>query len=264
MELDLSGRVALVTGGSRGIGKAIARELASEGAQVVICARGLDALEDASKEIATQTGSQVIPLVADTANGESVDHMVNQVASKFGRLDILVNNAAVPGGLVLGFIDDSSEVALLEDVNTKVVGYFRCAKAVSPLMRKNGWGRIVNIGGLSARQSGTISGLRNAAVVHLTKTLSDQLAPSGITVNLVHPGSTRTERTESDHLALSKRRGISVAQVTSEISDNIPIGRMIEAREIGYVVSFLASPKAAAVTGEVISAGGGAGRAVFQ
>ena len=117
-------------------------------------------------------------------------------------------------------------------------------------MRRQGWGRVINIGGLSARRAGAFSGLRNAALVHMTKTLSDQLGPDGITVNLVHPGATRTERTGP----AEEERG----------SQGNAIRRIIDASEIGYVVAFLASNKAGAITGESIAAGGGVVGAVYQ
>jgi NAD(P)-dependent dehydrogenase (short-subunit alcohol dehydrogenase family) len=190
--------------------------------------------------------------------------MVETAMSELGRVDILVNNAAFPGGLVQGPLADASEDALLEDINTKVVGYFRCAKAVAPHMQQQGWGRIINIGGLSGRQSGNISGMRNAAIVHLTKTLSDQLGPSGITVNLIHPGATRTERTDPMNQERAQREGISVEEVEARIAQNIAIRRIVDAQEIGFVTAFLSSPKGVAITGEVIAAGGGSSRAVYQ
>ena len=264
MDLGLQGRAAIVTGASRGIGKAVALELAREGVDVVICARRLEPLDAAARELEQETGRRIVPVAADTASRESVEQLVHAAIAALGRVDILVNNAAVPGGLVQGPLADASEEALLEDVNTKVVGYFRCAKAVAPHMEGQGWGRIINIGGLSARQSGIISGLRNAAIVHLTKTLSDQLGPSGITVNLVHPGATRTERTSSDHAERARTQGVTVEEIERRVSENTATRRIVEAREIGYLVAFLASTKAMAITGEVIAAGGGASRAVFQ
>ena len=264
MDLELAGRTAIVTGGSRGIGKAIALELAREGVDLVICARGREALEKAASELGDETGRRVIPVAADTTDRVSVERMVEATVSALRRIDILVNNAAVPGGLVQGPLADASDEALLEDVNTKVIGYFRCAKAVAPHMQHQGWGRIINIGGGSARQSGTISGLRNAAIVHLTKSLSDQLGPDGITVNLIHPGTTRTERTGPDYEEQARQQGVTPKEIEERITRNVAIRRIIEAREVGYVAAFLASPKATAVTGEVISASGGASRAVFQ
>jgi NAD(P)-dependent dehydrogenase (short-subunit alcohol dehydrogenase family) len=122
----------------------------------------------------------------------------------------------------------------------------------------------VNIGGLSGRRSGTISGLRNISLVHLTKTLSDQLGPSGITVNLVHPGTTRTERSGPMYAERARREGVTVEQIEGLIAQNIPIRRIVDAQEVAYVVTFLASERAAAVTGETVSAGGGSGNAVHQ
>jgi NAD(P)-dependent dehydrogenase (short-subunit alcohol dehydrogenase family) len=249
MDLGLTGRVAIVTGGSRGIGKAIAGELAREGADVAVCGRTRETIGEAAEALAKDTGRRVIPIVADTTQWDSVTRMVETVVSQLGRVDVLVNNAATPGGMVSGPLADADEAALLEDINTKVLGYLRCAKAVAPHMQQRGWGRIVNIGGLSGRRSGNISGLRNAAIVHLTKTLSDQLGQHGITVNLVHPGATRTERTD----AATEKRAATNA-----------IRRIVDASEIAQVVTFLASTKAANVTGIAIDASGGSIPVMFQ
>jgi NAD(P)-dependent dehydrogenase (short-subunit alcohol dehydrogenase family) len=249
MDLGLTGRVAIVTGASRGIGKAIAAELGGEGADVVICGRSRESLDQAAGALRTDTGRRVLPIVADTTSWKSVTELVERTVAELGRVDVLVNNAATPGGLVSGPLAEADEDALLEDINTKVLGYLRCAKAVAPHMQQRGWGRIVNIGGLSGRRSGNISGLRNAAVVHMTKTLSDQLGPSGITVNLVHPGTTRTERTD----AASEKRGANNA-----------IRRIVDASEIAQVVTFLASTKAANVTGIAVDASGGSIPVMFQ
>jgi len=135
---------------------------------------------------------------------------------------------------------------------------------VSPHMQRQGWGRIINIGGLSGRQSTVISGLRNAAIVHLTKSLSDQLGPHGITVNLIHPGATRTERSGPTYAEQARQQGVSVEEIERRVAQNIAIRRIVDAKEIGYVVCFLASPKGTAITGETIAAGGGSMRAVFQ
>jgi NAD(P)-dependent dehydrogenase (short-subunit alcohol dehydrogenase family) len=264
MDLELTGKVAIVTGASRGVGKGIACELAREGVDVVICSRSREPLEAAAKELAAETGRRILAVSADTTSRESVEQMVKETVAALGRVDILVNNAATPGGLVQGPLAEASEELLLEDVNTKVIGYFRCAKAVAPHMQQQGWGRIINIGGLSGRQSGNISGLRNAAIVHLTKTLSDQLGPHGITVNLVHPGATRTERSGPTYAERARREGVTVEDIERRVAQNTAIRRIVDAKEIGYVIAFLASPKATAITGEVIAAGGGSQRAVFQ
>jgi NAD(P)-dependent dehydrogenase (short-subunit alcohol dehydrogenase family) len=264
MDLELAGKVAIVTGGSRGVGKAIALELAREGVDVVICGRSRDTLEAAATEVTRQTGRRIVPVPTDTTNRESVEQMVKETVATLGKVDILVNNAATPGGLVQGSLAEANEESLLEDINTKVVGYFRCARAVAPHMQSQGWGRIVNIGGLSGRRSGNISGLRNAAIVHLTKTLSDQLGPSGITVNLVHPGTTRTERSAPMYAERARQQGVTVEEIERRIAQENAIRRIVDAKEIGYVVAFLASTKSTAITGEIIAAGGGTMRAVYQ
>jgi len=249
MDLGLTGKVAIVTGGSRGIGRAIARELALEGVDVAICARQRQALDEAAKALSQETGRRIIPIVADTMSSESVAQLVKSTVAALGRVDVLVNNASTPGGMVRGPLADADDKTLLEDIDTKVVGYLRCAKAVAPHMQQRKWGRIINIGGLSGRRSGNISGLRNAAIVHLTKTLADELGAHGITVNLVHPGATRTERTDAE----TERRAASNA-----------IRRIVDASEIAQVVAFLASMKAANVTGVAIDASGGSIPVMFQ
>jgi NAD(P)-dependent dehydrogenase (short-subunit alcohol dehydrogenase family) len=249
MDLGLTGRAAIVTGGSRGIGRAIARALASEGVNVAICARQRQALDEAAKALSEETGRRVIPIVADTMSSESVGRLVDTTLAAFGRVDLLVNNASTPGGMVRGPLAEADDKTLLEDIDTKVVGYLRCAKAVAPHMQGRSWGRIINIGGLSGRRSGNISGLRNAAIVHLTKTLADELGAHGITVNLVHPGPTRTERTDAE----TERRAATNA-----------IRRIVDASEIAHVVTFLASTKAANVTGVAIAARGRSIPVMFQ
>ena len=264
MDLELAGKAAIVTGGSGGIGKAIAAELAREGVDLVICARRREPLEEIARELAKESGRRVIPVVADTTSRDSVEHLVEEAISALGRADILVNSAAAVGGLVRSQLAEATEESLLEDINTKVVGYFRCAKAAVPHMQARGWGRIINIGGLSGRHSANIGALRNAAIVHLTKTLSEQLGPDGITVNLVHPDATRTERSGPRYAEQARQEGITVEEIEKRVVRNIAIRRIVDAREIAYVVAFLASPKSAAITGESISVAGGSDRAVFQ
>ena len=264
MDLELSGRAAIVTGGSIGIGKAVALELAREGVDVAICARRRELLDETAKELAQQTGRQILSIPADTTQRESVESMVQKTVAVLGRVDILINSAATPGGLVRGALADADEEALLEDINTKVVGYFRCAKAVAPHMQSRGFGRIINIGGLSGRQSGNISGLRNAAVAHLTKSLSDQLGPHGINVNLIHPGATLTERSGPMYAEQAEQEGLTVDEIESRVTRNIAIRKIVDASEVAYVAAFLCSPKSVAITGEIIAAGGGSSRAFYQ
>ncbi len=265
MDLELSDKTAIVTGGSRGIGKAIARELACEGVDVALVARTQAALDAAAEELARETGRRFLAVSADTGKDEDVRHMVREVVAAFGRVDILVNCAARPGGQApppkLAEITDD---AFWSDVNVKVMGYLRCAREVASHMRRQGWGRIINISGLAARQTGTIIGsMRNVAVVALTKNLADELGPHGINVTVVHPTTVRTEKTPGVLAAQAQRLGITLEEAERRIAENTLIRRMIDARDIAHVVAFLASPKSAAINGDVIAAGGGTPRSIY-
>lgn len=271
MDLGLNGKRAIVTGGSLGIGKAIARELAREGADVVIVARTRDALELAAKEIAGETGRRVIPIPADVTSRQQVDDMVAQAARQLGGLHILVNSGSAPGGsaTATGPIETVVDEDLLQDFNVKYVGALRCARAAIPFMKEQQWGRIINISGTNARNAGNLSGgARNTSLVHLSKTLAVQLGRFGITVNCVHPGITRTERTP--RLLAARARELGVAPEEVEARDFAPdsprgnaICRMVDASEIASVTAFLASDRSWAISGELIVATGGAGRSVY-
>ncbi len=200
MDLGLQGKHAIVTGGSRGIGKAIARELAREGVDVAIVARDQDTLEATARELAAETNRRILPLAADVTSKEQVDRMVAEAARQLGGVHILVNSGSAPGGsaTATGPIELVVDEDLIEDFNVKYVGALRCSRAVIPFMKAAGWGRIINISGANARNAGNLSGgARNASLVHMTKTLAVQLGRHGITVNCIHPGTTRTERTPS-------------------------------------------------------------------
>jgi len=267
MDLGLEGKTAIVTGGSRGIGKAIARELAASGCSVVICARSAEALDLTARELSEETGQKVSGITADTTSTEKVEHMVQEAAEALGgHIDILVNNAAVPGGLARGPLSTIRDEDVLNDLDTKVLGYLRCARAVAPYMTQQGWGRMINIGGTSARRaSGNLSaGVRNAGLVNLTKYLAEDLGPHGVTVNIVHPGTTRTERSGPIHQQQAQQQGITVEELEARIAANNSTKRIVDASELAYVVVFLASPRSIAISGEVISASGGAGQAVFH
>jgi NAD(P)-dependent dehydrogenase (short-subunit alcohol dehydrogenase family) len=156
MELELKGKKAIVTGGSRGIGKAVAKELAVEGVDVAIAARGLEALDDTAKEIQSETGGKIIPVKADTGNDESVKEMVAKTVSAFGCLDILVNCAARPlGGGKDPTVEEMTKDDFWADMNIKVMGYLRCIREAAPHMKRNKWGRIINISGHAARRAGS-------------------------------------------------------------------------------------------------------------
>jgi len=254
VDLELTGRRALVTGGSRGIGLAVARSLAAEGVDVALVARGEEALGSAAQDVANVGGRRVIWAVADTGDDAAVAAMVSSVTSQLGGVDILVNAAATPA-TGAPFTDDDLE----REINVKVRGYLRCARAVAPQMTERGWGRIINISGLAARQTGSIVGtVRNVAVVALTKNLADELGSKGVNVTVVHPGMTRTERTPQALEAMAAARGTTVEELEERLESAVAIGRLVTAEEVASVVTFLASPKSVALNGDAIVAGGGA------
>jgi NAD(P)-dependent dehydrogenase (short-subunit alcohol dehydrogenase family) len=271
MDLGLRGKHAIVTGGSLGIGKAIARELAREGVDVAIVARTKDQLEATARELAAETGQRIIPLAADVTSKAQVDAMVAQAAAQLGGLHILVNSGSPPGGSAgaTGPIETVVDEDLLRDFDVKYVGALRCARAAIPFMKEQGWGRIINISGTNARNAGNLSGgARNTSLVHLSKTLAVQVGRFGITVNCVHPGTTRTERTARLLAARAKELGVAPEEVESrDFAPDSPRGnaicRMVDATEIAYVTVFLASEKSWAVSGELVVATGGAGRSVY-
>jgi NAD(P)-dependent dehydrogenase (short-subunit alcohol dehydrogenase family) len=259
MDLHLDGKAAIVTGGSRGIGKAVARALAAEGADVVVVARGRADLEAAAAELAAETGRRVVAVPCDTGSDEQVREMVGRAVAELGGLDVLVNCAAQPGGQApppkLAEIDDQ---VFWPDVNVKVLGYLRTIREAVPHLVARGGGRIINISGLAARSTGsTIGSIRNVAVAALTKNLADELGRHGISVVVVHPALTRTEKTPGVLRAQAERLGVGVEDVERRISQGNALGRFIDAREVADVVAFLASPRAIAINGDAIVVGGG-------
>src|ERR1700722_6077236 len=247
MDLELTGKRAVVTGGSRGIGLAIARALAAEGCDVALAARDGAALKTAAGALAAASGRTILAVPCDTGDDESVATMAAEVTGLLGGADILVNAAARPNtGAVVG-IDGFDAAEFSEQVNVKVLGYLRCAQAFVPGMRAAGWGRIINISGLAARSTGSVTGtVRNVAVAALTKNLADELGRDGINVNVVHPGFTLTEKTQEMLAGRAARAGVSVDEVERQIGASVSIGRIVTADEVASVVAFLASPRSVA------------------
>ncbi len=263
MDLGLRGKRAVVTGASRGIGLAVADGLAAEGADVVLVARGAADLERAAEQVGRH-GTRVLVAPTDTRDDGAVRALAALAERELGGVDVLVNAAARPASSgpvprLAALTDD----ALREEVETKVLGYLRCARAVAPLMAAQGWGRIVNISGLNARQAGSLVGsVRNVAVAALTKNLADELGPAGINVTVVHPGITVTERTPAMLQARAAEQGVPVARVREQLEAATSLGRLVTASEVADVVVFLASPRSVAVTGDAVAVGGGARGAI--
>lgn len=265
MDLNLTGQVAIVTGGSRGIGKAIARGLAMEGVDVVIVGRDGESLEEAAREISAASGRTILPLKADTGDDSAVKTMVTRALARFGRIDILINCAAQPAGQAKPpALADVTADALWADVNVKVMGYIRTAREVAPAMIAAGRGRIINISGLAARSTGSIIGsIRNISVAALTKNLADELGPHGISAVCVHPGLTRTEKTPDVIKRRAAAQGVSEADVEKQMAGGNVIGKLITSEEVADVVTFLASPRSLAINGDAIAAGGGVRGAIY-
>lgn len=264
MDLGIAGKVAIITGGGDGIGKLTAEVLAEEGVSVAICSRNLEKLQRVASEIEEKTGGKILPVQIDTTDWDSVQAAVDQTVSALGGVDILINCAAAPGGMVKNDIELADEDALMFDLNTKLMGYFRMCKACVPHMRKAGWGRIINIGGLTARCTEALSGMRNTAIVHMTKTLSDQLGEKGITVNIIHPGVTRTDHIIEMFQAIADSKGISLEDVIkTEATEPAALNRMLETREVVDFIAYIASQRASGITGESMAVDGGLSRAIY-
>jgi NAD(P)-dependent dehydrogenase (short-subunit alcohol dehydrogenase family) len=263
VDLQLTGKRAVVTGASRGIGYAVAEALAAEGADVALVARDQAALDTAAARIGRH-GHRVLALSADTADDDAVRAMIASAAASLGGVDILVNAAAQPARPDAARpLSELADEDLRTEIEIKVLGYLRTARAAAPYMIEQGWGRIINISGLAARQATSVFGsIRNVAVAAMTKNLADELGPAGINVTVVHPGLTVTERTPALISAYASARGISAAEAERAMAAGISIRRMVSAAEIADVVAFLASPRSVAINGDAIAVGGGARGAI--
>lgn len=262
MDLALKGKSVVVTGGNRGIGRAIALAFADEGANVAIVGRDTDALAKVKGEIEAN-GVKALAIAADLFTAEGCARAVNETAEAFGGLDVLVNNAstAVSGGL-----ETLTDDQLMERLIGKTLAYMRCCRAALPWFRKAKGGRIICIGGSAARTASKTSlpsGLGNASLTNFVKHFSNDVAPENITVNVVHPPFTKTDRYPARLEARAKERGISLEEAEATFVANFPIGRLVAPEDIAPMVLFLASPHAAAVTGQAIGVDGGSTPGVF-
>jgi 3-oxoacyl-[acyl-carrier protein] reductase len=257
MNLELQGRVAVVCAASKGLGRAIAQELASEGAKVVICARGAEALNRARDEIAQRASAEVHAIVADVATLDGVDDIASQAIEKFGRVDILVNNAGGPPSGPFELHNWPTWEAALELTLRSAV---ELTRRLLPGMRERKWGRVLNVTSIAAKQP--IDGLMlsnavRSAVTGWARTLANEVAADGITVNNVLPGYTRTERVQELNRATAKRLGIDVDEVERRIEEQIPMRRLAKPHEFAALVAFLASDRASYITAQSIAVDGG-------
>ena len=264
MDLGLKGKVALVTGGSKGIGKAVARGLAEEGAKVAICARTRAELDTAAAAIAKGTGGEVFPVAGDLTREADVQKIVAATLGHFKRIDILVNNAgAAPGGLLLDLTEADWETAL----QLKFMGYVRCMKAVIPHMLKQEGGRIVNIVGNDGVKPIGVEltpSAANAADLAVTIALAEQYGRDNICINAINPGPVATERWDGLVAGIAKVRKISTDEAQKRAERSIPLGRICTPEEVANVAVFVASDRASFMNGALITLDGGQRKALLD
>ena len=263
MDLGLTDKVALVTGASKGIGKAVALTLAAEGARVAVVARDAAALDKVAADCRDRSRREALPVAADLSRLEETERVVREITQRLGRIDILVNNAgAIRGGNFLTIPDEQ----WMGDWSLKLLGYIRMARAVFPLMEAQGGGRICNVVGAAARNPAATyltGGAANAALINFTKGLADLGAPSKILVTAVSPAATRTERWDALIAAQAAASGRSAAELQKEAEAPYKLGRIATAEDIADMVTFLVSARASFVTGICVTVDGGATRGVY-
>jgi NAD(P)-dependent dehydrogenase (short-subunit alcohol dehydrogenase family) len=259
LDLQLSGKTAIVTGGSAGIGLAIARGLYSEGVNVAIAARNSERLDKAVADIQSLPTSvaKVIPISADLTQAESIERVVSTTLAQFGKIDILINNAgSARAGSFLEINDDT----FLDAWNLKLLGYIRLVRAVVPHLKSQRDGRIINIiggAGRTPRPAFLPGGTTNAALINFTRGIAKELAQDNIRINAISPGLTATERAERLAAQNAQARGISVEEFKAASLQAIPLGKIVKPEEIASLALFLVSDLASSITGAEILVDGG-------
>ena len=258
MNLGLKDRVAIIAASASGLGKEVALVLAEEGSKIAICARREDKIREAAKDIKTKTGSDVLAVVCDVTNEKDIGNLVQQTLQRYGKIDVLVCNA---GGPPAGFFPDFAVDDWRKAIELNLISTINLCRHAVPHMKKNKWGRIINITSVAVKQpidNLILSNTARAGVHGFSKSLSNQLAQDGITVNCVCPGFTLTERSKTLAEAISKKEGIAPQEVYKRWETSIPLGRLAKPREFADVVAFLASERASYITGTSIQVDGGA------
>jgi 3-oxoacyl-[acyl-carrier protein] reductase len=257
MDLGLGGRVALIGGSSRGLGRAVAEELAAAGASVVVCARDTAAVERAAAAIAEAHGVPALGVACDLSRAGEPDRLAAEALARFGRVDVLVTNT---GGPPAGRFE-AHEPGVWRGAYDQLLESVLClTRAVLPGMKARKWGRIINVTSIAVKQpieDLILSNSLRAAVTGFARSLANEVAAEGITVNNVMPGYTRTERLEALAARVAARKGIDPAHAYSAWDAEIPMGRIGEPREFAALVAFLASERASYITGTSIPVDGG-------
>ena len=263
MKTELAGKVAMVSGASKGIGAAVARALAAEGAHVSICARSEPLLRDLSTGIERMHGVRCLPVMGDLSRGEDIQRWAAATVESFGGVDVLVNNAgAIQGGPFL----EMPDAAWLDSWQLKLFGYIRVAREVFPHLIRRGGGRIVNVIGVAGVQplaNYMAGGAANAALLNFTKALSQEGAPHGIRVNGVNPGPIRTDRWDGMVARWAETKRLPPEAIEAELLADVPLKRPGTPEEVANLVVFLASDLASYITGVTVAIDGGMTRTIF-
>ncbi len=257
MDLGIRDRVALVMASSRGLGRAVAEELAAEGANLVLCARHQDSLEETARVIREASDVTVTTVTADVSDPAAVAHVWERARDAMGRVDILVTNA---GGPPAGPFESHPASAWSDAIRLNFESVVNMTRAVLPGMKERGWGRIINITSIAVKQpvdNLILSNSVRAAVTGFARTLANEVARFGITVNNVMPGYTLTDRISDLANANSRQRGTSVEAELERWQSQIPMGRLGSPKEFAAMVAFLASERASYTTGASIPVDGG-------
>ena len=257
MDLGLKDKVALVAASSQGLGRAVAEELAAEGASLVLCARDPQTLDKTAAAIAESSNVRVLAVPADVTNTDDIKRLVDAGIERFGPIDILVTNA---GGPPAGRFEQLTREQWEQAIRLTLLSAVELARQVLPAMKERRWGRILNITSIAVKQpveNLLLSNSLRAGLTGFARTLANEVAADGITVNNVLPGYTRTERLEELAEMMSEKQGISASEFRGKWEKEIPMGRLGEPREFAALVAFLASERASYITGTSIQVDGG-------
>lgn len=257
MDLGLKGKVALVAASSRGLGRAVAEELAAEGASLVLCARDAQALAETKDAIILNSGAEVFAVTADVVVPSDVKRVFDAGVERFGQIDILVTNA---GGPPAGTFENLTTEQWEQAVRLTLFSAIELARQVLPGMKARGWGRILNITSIAVKQpveNLMLSNSLRAGVTGFARTLANEVAATGVTVNNILPGYTRTERVEELAAMMGAKQGITSAEFKARWEQEIPMKRLGEPREFAALAAFLVSERASYITGTSIQVDGG-------
>lgn len=263
MDLGLKDKVAVVAAASQGLGKAVAMELAQEGARVAICSRSQARIDAAAKDIRKKTGAEILAVEADVTREEDVQRFVQAASEKWGTVHICVTNT---GGPPAKDFEALSNDDWREGIDNTLMSAVYLARAVLPKMKEQKWGRLLFITSTTAKQplhDLLLSSALRAGLTGLAKSLANQYGPHNILVNTIIPGHTKTERLQELEEVLSKKRGVPGEEIVKEWTQEVPTGRLGEPREFAAAVAFLVSERASFITGASLQVDGGRIKSVF-